>query len=209
MSLTSRYILWILVLLFIPIAVFSQASRYHYIPPLTSAEGNADDMSNQWIYITTSSTSSVNYTIWELPLNNLTKVTGTISKLSPGQALVNNTDRKLLDNSGFGQLFIRASETGSPMSNKGYYIEADAPVYVNIRYKASNQASGLVSKGEAALGKSFRTGGFTNGRPADGDYLNFASVMAVEAGTTTVTFSDINNNNKDGNADIELSLIHI
>ena len=106
MYLNYRHILWVFVLLLIPIAVFSQASRYHYIPPLTSAEGNADDMSNQWIYITTSSTSSVNYTIWELPLNNLTKVTGTISKLSPGQALVNNTDRKLLDNSGFGQLFI-------------------------------------------------------------------------------------------------------
>ena len=28
-----------------PLIVFSQASKYHYIPPLTSAEGNADDMS--------------------------------------------------------------------------------------------------------------------------------------------------------------------
>ena len=78
------------------------------------------------------------------------------------------------------------------MSNKGFYIEADAPIYVNLRYRAGAQGSGLVSKGEAALGKSFRNGGFTNGRPIDTDYyLNFASVMAVEAGTTTVTFSDI------------------
>ena len=79
------------------------------------------------------------------------------------------------------------------MSNKGFYIEADAPIYVNLRYRASAQGSGLVSKGEAALGKVFfRNGGFTNGRPIDTDYyLNFASVMAVETGTTTVTFSDI------------------
>ncbi|GIS21673.1 MAG: hypothetical protein CM15mP122_1790 [Bacteroidota bacterium] len=51
------------------------------------------------------------------------------------------------------------------MSNKGFYIEADAPIYVNLRYRASAQGSGLVSKGEAALGRSFRNGGFTNGRP--------------------------------------------
>ena len=49
------------------IAVFSQASRYHYIPPLAASEpyggsfpaNSADDMAAQYFYITTASTESV------------------------------------------------------------------------------------------------------------------------------------------------------
>ena len=195
---------WGIILLFLPIALFSQASRFHYIPPLTAASGNADDFQDQWIYISTSSTDPVNYTIWPLPLSNATKITGTVDKLSPTEAIVENTDYyRIPGGNNFGQLFITAASTGNVISDKGYYIEADAPIYVNIRYRASAQASGLVSKGEAALGKSFRAGGFTNGSPADAQYINFASVMAVEAGITTVTFSDINNNAGSGYADME------
>ena len=145
-----------------PLIVYSQASKYHYIPPLTSAEGNADDMSAQWIYITTPSTDPVNWTIWPLPISNATSITGTIDKLTPGEAIGINTDYYVADTAAFGQLFIPRSATGTVTTDKGFYIEADAPVFVNIRYKANNQASGLVSKGEAALGKSFRTGGFSN-----------------------------------------------
>ena len=195
---------WGIILLFLPIALFSQASRFHYIPPLTAASGNADDFQDQWIYISTSSTDPVNYTIWPLPLSNATKITGTVDKLSPTEAIVENTDYyRIPGGNNFGQLFITAASTGNVISDKGYYIEADAPIYVNIRYRASAQASGLVSKGEAALGKSFRAGGFTNGSPADAQYINFASVMAVESGITTVTFSDINNNAGSGYADME------
>ena len=188
----------------LPIALFSQASRYHYIPPLTAAGGNADDFQAQWIYISTSSNDPVNYTIWPLPLSNATKITGTVDKLSPTDAIVENTDYyRIPTGNSFGQLFITAASTGNVISDKGYYIEADAPIYVNIRYRATAQASGLVSKGAAALGKSFRAGGFTNGSPSDTNYLNFSSVMAVEEGTTTVTFSDINNNAGSGYADME------
>ena len=148
-------------------------------------------MSAQYFYITTASTESVTYTIYPLPISPATSFTGVISKLSPAELRVDNINRYLADNAGYGQLFITASQSGTPMSNKGFYIEADAPIYVNLRYRASAQGSGLVSKGEAALGRSFRNGGFTNGKPTDDYYLNFASVMAVEAGTTTVTFSDI------------------
>ena len=187
-----------------PLIVFSQASKYHYIPPLAAAGGNADDFQDQWIYISTSSTDPVNYTIWPLPISNATSITGTIDRLTPGEAIVENTDYYRIPNgNNFGQLFITAAETGNVISDRGYYIEADAPIYVNIRYRATAQASGLVSKGAAALGKSFRAGGFTNGIPTDANYLNFSSVMAVEAGITTVTFSDINNNAGSGFADME------
>ena len=65
---------YFLFLFVFPLIVFSQASKYHYIPPLTSAEGNADDMSAQWIYITTPSTDTVNWTIWPLPISNATSI---------------------------------------------------------------------------------------------------------------------------------------
>ena len=68
--------------LLLPIIAFGQASKYHYIPPLTSAAGNADDMTAQWIYITTPSSSPVNYTIWPLPISNASSHTGTIDTIA-------------------------------------------------------------------------------------------------------------------------------
>ena len=187
MSLTYKQILWIFILLLIPIAVFSQASKYHYIPPLAaSSGGNADDMGNQYFYITTASTESVTYTIYPLPISSATSFTGVISKLLPGDLKYDNVNRYLANTggnngAGYGQLFVRENETALALNDKGFYIEASAPIYVNVRYRANAQASGLVSKGQAALGRSFRTGGFTNARPTDTHYMNFASVMAVEA----------------------------
>ena len=82
---TYKQILWIFILLLTPIAVFSQASRYHYIPPIAASEtiagrGNsvADDMSAQYFYITTASTESVTYTIYPLPISPATSFTGVI-----------------------------------------------------------------------------------------------------------------------------------
>ena len=203
-STINNSILRLIILFFSPILVFSQASKFHYLPPIPVSEGgNADDMSEQRIYISTPSNIAVNYTIWPLPLDVSTTSTGTVDKLSVSESLVAGLDYYVVDNSGLGQLFVGHTSTGVKTSNKGFYIEADGPIFANIRYKAGAQAGGLVSKGSAALGKSFRAGSFTNGKPTDDHYLSFASVMSTEAGVTTVTFSDINNNSLDGYADIE------
>ncbi len=203
-SIINNSILRLIILFFSPILVFSQASKFHYLPPIPVSEGgNADDMSEQRIYISTPSNIAVNYTIWPLPLDVSTTSTGTVDKLSVSESLVAGLDYYVVDNSGLGQLFVGHTSTGVKTSNKGFYIEADGPIFANIRYKAGAQAGGLVSKGSAALGKSFRAGSFTNGKPTDDHYLSFASVMSTEAGVTTVTFSDINNNSLDGYADIE------
>ena len=88
----------------IPIAVFSQASRYHYIPPLAASEpyggsfpanSGADDMAAQYFYITTASTESVTYTIYPLPISSATSFTGVISKLSPADLKYDNINRLL------------------------------------------------------------------------------------------------------------------
>ncbi len=173
-----------------PLIVFSQASKYHYIPPLTTINGENTNPQAVEIFISTPSSSAVNYTIWPLPIDNSTKYTGTLSKLSPGAAVVSGTDY-YVSSSGYGQLIVPHTATGSVTTDKGYYIEADELIYVNVRYKADAQAGALVSKGEAALGTSFRAGGFANQRVADAGYMNYISVLATEEGTTTVTFSDI------------------
>ena len=118
----------------LPIAVLSQASKYHYIPPLTASSlGNADNFEAFRIYISTPSTDPVNYTIWPLPISNATKITGTIDKLTPTEAIVNNTDYyQITPGNSWNQLFVRDILTGTVTSTKGYYIEADAPVFVNI-----------------------------------------------------------------------------
>ena len=121
---------WILFILLFPIAVFSQASKYHYIPPLSVAGGSAADFEGQRMYLSTPSNAPVNYTIWPLPLNNATKITGTIDKLSPTETLVNNTDYYVIPNGNntgvFSQLFVSSVNAGTVTSTKGYYIEADA-----------------------------------------------------------------------------------
>ena len=58
----TKKILYIFVLIFSCLA-FSQLSKTHYIPPLTHAAlGNANAV-DQWIYISTPSTSAVNVSI--------------------------------------------------------------------------------------------------------------------------------------------------
>ena len=76
-------------------------------------------------------------------------------------------------------------------SDKGFIIESDSPVYVSIRLNAGGssgsnapQAGALVSKGDNALGTSFRVGTFTS-LPGNGgvnnqnNYLSFFSFMAL------------------------------
>ena len=182
--------IYFIFLLVFPLIVFSQASKYHYIPPLTTINGENTNPQAVEIFISTPSSSAVNYTIWPLPLDNSTKYNGTLSKLSPGAAVVSGTDY-YISSSGYGQLIVPHTDTGSVTTDKGYYIEADELIYVNVRYKADAQAGALVSKGEAALGTSFRAGGFANQRVDDNGYMSYISVLATEEGTTTVTFSDI------------------
>ncbi|MDV7394392.1 hypothetical protein RZS08_23620, partial [Arthrospira platensis SPKY1] len=93
------------------------------------------------------------------------------------------------------QGFVNANATGQIYSNKGYIVEAEDQVYVAVRVTASPQgfqASGLVSKGQAALGTEFRIGSFVNtGIGAIGSFhYTFVSILATE-NNTNVTFSDI------------------
>ena len=92
---------------------------------------------------------------------------------------------------------------GQVINNKGYIVEADDLVYVSVKLLASSsyyQALGLVSKGLAGLGKTFRVGTFQNessevdmGNSGNNfNFLNFVSVLATQD-NTVVNFSDFGN----------------
>ncbi|MGC6422308.1 MAG: gliding motility-associated C-terminal domain-containing protein [Flavobacteriaceae bacterium] len=184
MFLSKRFILWI-VLLF-GFVGFAQLSRFHYIPPLTAVEGNSTP-NQQFMMISTPSSSMVTFTVQPVgqPASS-----ATVSQVSNSSPFVLS-----LGVSYTTQLFIPLANTGTVTTDEGYYVEADEPIYVSIRYVAgdtsppidnSPQAGAFVSKGIAALGKEFRTAGFTNSTSvtiADQNYVTFTSVMAIEDDT--------------------------
>jgi gliding motility-associated-like protein len=167
---------------FLSISCFAQFSKTHYIPPLTAQDNLVGD---HYIYISTPSTSNVNFKIIE---NGGTIISGALNKNLPYTHSIGTGN--------YSQLFTPKTNIGK-ISNKGYVIEAEDLIYVSIRTNAGpygngtgfNHAGGLVSKGNSALGKSFRLGAMLN--PAyDPSLLNFASILSTENGTK-VTISNI------------------
>jgi gliding motility-associated-like protein len=182
----KNFFLTFIALFFIQITV-AQFSKTHYIPPVSSAISNAITPQNQYIYISTPSTTPISFQIQEI---GGSLINGTVTRDNPYELLVGN---------GYdSQMNIGANLAASVISNKGYIIEAQDQIYVAYRTTGStahNQASGLVSKGLAGLGNTFRIGAFINtGYPSirDIDYT-FATVLATE-NNTTVSFSDIEPN---------------
>ncbi|WP_282135376.1 T9SS type B sorting domain-containing protein [Seonamhaeicola maritimus] len=172
-----RNLLFVL-LLFLSSLGYAQLSKKHYIPPLTSGPNNANP-EDQYIYISTPTASLVPYTISAVGGGT---ITGSVSNTTPQ-----------VENIGFGydtQLFQDFDDSSVVTNNKGYIIEAEAPIYVSVRMNAGGaQAGALVSKGLSALDTTFRIGTFTSSNPT-GNYLSFLSVMATED-NTSVTFDDI------------------
>lgn len=170
------------IMLFITSLGFSQLSKTHYIPPLTNSEfGNADP-EDQYIYLSTPSNSNIAFTIQPVGQPISSYITGVLSNANPQEIFLGT---------GNGQLFIPANQTSIVTNNKGYIIEAEAPIYVSVRMNAGNgsQAGALVSKGLSALDTTFRIGSLTNENPQD-NYASFVSVMATED-NTQITFSDL------------------
>ncbi|SHM58440.1 T9SS type B sorting domain-containing protein [Flavobacterium chilense] len=178
-----KKVLHFILLLFCTVNCFSQFSKTHYIPPLVSVAGFAED---QYLYISTPNVANVNF---KIIANGGSVITGTVNNTNPYRYYIGtglNT-----------QLFTPLNSLGV-VANRGYIIEAEDLIYVSARVNAGrneqggyNHAGGLVSKGNSALGTTFRLGAMLN--PLfDTTLLNFASIMATENGTK-VTLSDIQN----------------
>ena len=177
----KKLVVFILVLFSCVKASFAQLSRTHYIPPITVSTGSNATPENQYLHISTPSVSVVNLT--------LTQMGGAVTSHSVSNA----SPLEISIGSGDNTPFIAAASiTSSKINNKGYSIQADAPVYASIRLVAGAQAGSIVSKGLAGLGTTFRVGTFTNLKTftSNNDYLNFVTVLATE-NNTQVDFSDL------------------
>lgn len=165
---------------------FSQFSKTHYIPPLISSIGLVED---QYLYISTPSIKSVTFKIIQ---NGTNLITATVNSTSPFRYDIGSGENT--------QLFTPITNIGI-VKNKGYIIEAEDLIYVSVRINATvndkggyNHAGGLVSKGNSALGTTFRLGAMLN--PLfDTTVLNFASILSTENGTKII-ISNIQNGTK-------------
>ncbi|MFC2109779.1 T9SS type B sorting domain-containing protein [Bacteroidota bacterium] len=158
----------------------AQFSKTHYIPPLTSSIEPNGLPQDQYLYISTPSTTPVPIRIISVGGNT---ITGTTSKNTPYVHSIGTGSNT--------QLFIDENQTFRRLSDKGYIIEADDLVYVTVKVNGGGgaQAGALVSKGLAGLGKKFRTGAFNNpNNPVSS--LSFISIMATE-NNTVVTIDDL------------------
>ena len=184
----TRYFKIYILFLFFSLAGFSQISKVHYIPPLTSNKSIAGGSSiplDQYMYLSTPSENNVTVTV--TPLNGDSPTTyNDLSNSNPRTYEIGNSY-----SGGFvaSQLFVDHETTGGNTAlNAGFVVEADCPIYVSIRYNAGAQAGALVSKGDASLGTNFRAGMMTNGtaQTANAHYTanSFFSVMATQDNTT-------------------------
>ena len=189
-------------LLLISAHVFPQFSKTHYIPPLSSSPDVIPE--DQYLYISTPSLTPVSFRITNLG-GGIEE--GTVSRDEPYVSFV-----------GFGsdtQLNVDSSEVSGILENKGFIVEAEDLIYVTARVIAgsSNQAGIVVSKGLAALGTSFRVGGYTNilSPGFTSVHYTFVSILATE-NNTHVSFADIKpgvvliNNQASGSAPADIVL---
>ncbi|PJJ07163.1 gliding motility-associated-like protein [Flavobacterium sp. 1] len=155
---------------------FAQFSKTHYIPPLVAAQALAED---HYLYISTPSLVNVNF---KIIANGGNVISGTVNSTNPYRYTIGTGDNT--------QLFTPATITGI-IANKGYVIEAEDLIYVSVRVNSGlgngsyNHAGGLVSKGNSALGTTFRLGAMLNPL-LDPTLLNFASILATENGTKII-----------------------
>ncbi len=181
----------LLVTLFVQLS-FSQFSRTHYIAPVVGSNQSAATPMLQVLYISSPSITPVNFIIRPVggaPIN------GVVSRDIPFQLTIGNGPNT--------QMHVTENQLNAVQSNKGYIVEATDQVYVAVRITggqnqgtgAPNQASGMVSKGLAALGREFRIGAMLNTQVQlmQEFHLTFVSVLATE-NNTLVEFDDFNEN---------------
>jgi hypothetical protein len=173
--LRKKYLLLFLFVLFASSA-FSQISKTHYIPPIAYANSGGATPTDQWIYISTPSVNDVIVDITEIgggtrqvTINNSTSYPHPVSSSSPSQLAVNR------------------NTVGQVITNRGYIISADCPIYVSVRYNVTYLGGAFTSKGSAGLGTHFRTAMYPNGDATSAqrarDFLNYISITATQNNT--------------------------
>ena len=112
---------------------YTQLSKIHYIPPLSSTFANnagSDNAPNeQWFHISTPSENDVNFTIKRGDGSDF--ATGTVSNAVPWTERANLGDNQ---NDQFGYLFAQPNSQEQILTQHGFIIEADEEIYVSRHF---------------------------------------------------------------------------
>ena len=172
----------------LPTSLFGQLSKVHYIPPISvTTQISNSEPNDQFIYISTPSINPITVVIKPIGAARTDYIYKTISNSNPDYFDIRNRNTIGMWST---QLVIPESLGAGILSDKGYIIEAEKPIYVSVRLQSQAQAGAIVSKGSAALSSSFLFGAFVNDvTPIVTEYNSFFSVMAAEDDTDiTVVF---------------------
>lgn len=158
-------------------SVCAQLGNKHWLPPVHSRTN--EDVEDHYVYLSTPEEDPFVVTL----VYGGTTVQRTISSGSPAQVLI-GADKP-------SAMFTADSELNTPTGNKGVVLTAPKEFYASFRVRSPAQAGYLTTKGEEALGMSFRLGSLPQSSEVE-DKNFFASFMATED-NTTITVSDYDN----------------
>jgi gliding motility-associated-like protein len=170
----------LILFIFLSISCFAQLSNKHWIPPLHSRV--ADQISDQYVYLSTAETTSFNVTVTDGSGNPYSGSPFALSATNP-----------IRINIGIGQptkMFLNLDDVNTIVSDKGIILEGNKDFYVSFRMRSLNHSETLISKGRPGIGTSFRLGCMIN-ESLDSRKSFVASVMATED-NTNVKLSEYN-----------------
>lgn len=159
--------------IFLSISSFAQLSNKHWIPPLHSRAAN--QISDQYVYLSTAETTSFNVTVTDGSGNPYSGSPFALSATNPIKIDI-----------GIGQptkMFLSIDDVNTVVSDKGIILEGSKDFYVSFRMRSLYHSETLISKGRPGIGTSFRLGGMIN-ESVDSRKSFVASVMATEDNTT-------------------------
>lgn len=161
--------------------MFGQLSNKHWLPPLHSRDGVAED---HYLYLSTPNPTPFTVSVKS---GNGTPINGspfTISQGNPQTINIGNGQPSLM--------FLNQSDVNVVKSDKGLILEATKDFYATFKVRAGNHAEVLVAKGIPGIGTNFRVGSVPQG--GSGTIRNFVSSFMATEDNTTVNVSDYNTN---------------
>ena len=123
-------IISLIIFLIISEFAYSQLSKIHYIPPLSTSANSNNPPNEQWFHISTPSENPVNFTIKRG--DGSAYYADTVSNSNPWTARANPSNANN-DGDRYGYLFASENETEQALTLHGFIIEAEQEIYVSTR----------------------------------------------------------------------------
>ncbi|QZT37437.1 HYR domain-containing protein [Halosquirtibacter xylanolyticus] len=182
----SKFVL-ILWLSLVTVISKGQLSKKHYLPPfygnITSSMHDARGYFT--LYLSTNETTPFDVTIKRGDGTLITTINGLSVRNSVNYQLPTLIENFLQNSVTYKQpLFIKASDRGKVLSDKGIVLEGDHEFFVNVRIITRAQGASLTSKGLVGAGTHFFAGFMKSCfSPYNGNNSQFISIMATSNNT--------------------------